>query len=141
MGRVLAVDPGTKHVGLAISDPTGTLATPLPPLPAAPAETLVERLAAAAREHEAGRLIVGLPRNLDGSLGKAGGASRKLAQQLQKATRLPVDLVDERLSSVAAERALIDAGVRRARRKELAHGVAAAIILEGWLQSEAGKNG
>ncbi|HEY8641560.1 MAG TPA: Holliday junction resolvase RuvX [Candidatus Dormibacteraeota bacterium] len=141
MSRVLAVDPGTKHVGLALSDPTGTVATPLAPLPAAPGETLVERLAAAAREHEAARLIVGLPRNMDGSLGEAGRAARLLAQQLQKATRLPVDLVDERLSSVAAERALIGGGVRRARRKELSHGVAAAIILEGWLQSEAGRRG
>ena len=141
MARVLAVDPGTKHVGLALSDPTGTLATPLAPLPAAPRETLVERLAAAAREHEATRLIVGLPRNMDGSLGEAGRAARLLAQQLQKASRLPVDLVDERLSSVAAERTLIGAGVRRARRKELAHGVAAALILEAWLQSEAGRSG
>jgi len=78
---------------------------------------------------------------MDGSLGEAGRAARLLAQQLQKATRLPVDLVDERLSSVAAERALIGGGVRRARRKELSHGVAAAIILEGWLQSEAGRRG
>jgi putative Holliday junction resolvase len=141
LARVLAIDPGTKHVGLALSDPTGTVATPLPPLAAAPSETLVERLAAAAREHDAERLVVGLPRNMDGSLSAAGHAARALAQELQKATRLPVDLVDERLSSVAAERALISGGVRRARRKELAHGVAAAIILEGWLQSEAGRRG
>ena len=141
MARVLAIDPGSKHVGLAISDPTGTVATPLPPLAAAPGATLVERLAAAAREQQAARLVVGLPRNLDGSLGTAGQAARALAQQLGKATRLPVDLVDERLSSVAAERTLIAGGVRRARRKQLAHGVAAALILEAWLQSEAGRRG
>jgi putative pre-16S rRNA nuclease len=139
--RVLAIDPGSKHVGLAISDPTGTVATPLPPLAAAPEATLVERLAAAAREQQAARLVVGLPRNLDGSLGTAGQAARVLSQRLAKATRLPVDLVDERLSSVAAERTLIAGGVRRARRKQLTHGVAAALILEAWLQSEAGRRG
>lgn len=138
---MLAIDPGSKHVGLAISDPTGTIATPLPPLAAEPSATLVERLAAVTREREAERLVVGLPRNLDGSLGSAGQAARTLAQALGKATRLPVDLVDERLSSVAAERTLVGQGVRRARRKELAHGVAAALILEAWLQSEAGRRG
>jgi putative Holliday junction resolvase len=141
MARVLAVDPGSKHVGLALSDPTGTIATPLPPLAAAPAESLVGRLAAVAREHGAERLVVGLPRNMDGSQGVAAQAARTLARELGRATGLKVDLVDERLSSVAAERALVAGGVRRARRKELAHGVAAAIILEGWLQSEAGRRG
>ena len=141
MARVLAVDPGTKHVGLALSDPTGTLATPLPPVPAAPAETLVARLAGLAREHGAERLVVGLPRNMDGSSGAAAHAARVLAGELGKATRLRVELVDERLSSVAAERALVAGGVRRARRKERAHGVAAAIILEGWLQSEGARRG
>jgi putative Holliday junction resolvase len=141
MARVLAVDPGNKHVGLALSDPTGTIATPLPPVPAAPAESLVGRLAAVARERGAERLVVGLPRNMDGSQGEAAQAARTLARELGRATGLQVDLVDERLSSVAAERALVAGGVRRARRKELAHGVAAAIILEGWLQSEAARRG
>ena len=134
MARVLAIDPGSKHVGLAISDPTGTVA-------AAPGATLVERLAAAAREQQAARLVVGLPRNLDGSLGTAGQAARALAQQLGKATRLPVDLVDERLSSVAAERTLIAGGVRRARRPQHAPRGAAALNHEARLQSEAGRRG
>src|ERR1700724_3434751 len=114
----MAVDPGTKHVGLALSDPTGTVATPLPPLPAAPAETLVARLAALAAEQGAERLAGGLPRNMDGSAGEGAHAARMLARELGRATGLKVDLVDERLSSVAAERALVASGVRRARRKQ-----------------------
>lgn len=141
MARVLAVDPGTKHVGLAVSDPTGTIATPLPPVAAAPAGTLAARLAELALQHAAERLVVGLPRNMDGSQGEAARAARSLARELGRATGLRVDLVDERLSSVAAERALVAGGVRRARRKELAHGAAAAIILEGWLQSQAARHG
>jgi putative Holliday junction resolvase len=101
----------------------------------------VARLAGLAAEHGAERLVVGLPRNMDGSSGEAAQAARILARALGRATGLPVDLVDERLSSVAAERALVAGGVRRARRKQLAHGVAAAIILEGWLQSEAARRG
>jgi len=141
MPRVLAIDPGSKHVGLAISDPTGTVATPLPPVAATPDDTLVERLAAVARHQDAARLVVGLPRNLNGTLGVAGQAARVLSQRLARATKLPVDLVDERLTSVAAERILVGGGVRRARRKELAHGLAAALILEAWLQSEAARRG
>src|SRR5690242_3339230 len=110
MGRVLAVDPGSKRVGVAISDPTGTIAQPLSVLPAEPAETLAERLAAVAREHEVTRLVVGLPRRMDGGQGPEALAARALADALRRASGLPVTLVDERLTSVAAERALLAGG-------------------------------
>jgi putative Holliday junction resolvase len=135
MGRVLAVDPGSRRVGVAVSDPTGTIAQPLAAVPAEPAETLAERIAALAREQEATRLVVGLPRRMDGGQGPEAKAARSLAEELRRASGLPVTLVDERLTSVAAERALLAGGASRARRKQLSDQVAAALILQSYLDS------
>ena len=133
-GRVLAVDPGSRRVGLALSDEARLLASPLRTLEAEPASTLSERLAAVAREVGAVELVVGLPRNLDGSSGAAAASARSLADQLKRSTRLPVSLHDERLSSVAAERHLVAQGVRRERRKGLVDQLAATLILESFLE-------
>jgi len=133
-GRVLAVDPGSRRVGLALSDEARLLASPLRTLEAEPASTLSERLAAVAREVGAVELVVGLPRNLDGSSGAAAASARSLADQLKRSTRLPVSLHDERLSSVAAERHLVAQGVRRERRKGLVDQLAATLILEAFLE-------
>jgi len=136
MGRVMAVDPGSRRVGVAVSDPTGTIAQPLSVLPAEPAETLVERLAEVARQQQAARLVVGLPRRMDGGEGPEARAARALAGELRRATGLPVTLVDERLTSVAAERALLAGGASRARRRQLSDQVAAALILQSHLDAE-----
>jgi putative holliday junction resolvase len=136
-GRVLAVDPGSRRVGLALSDESRRLASPLRTLEAEPSETLAERLAAVAREVGAVELVVGLPRNLDGSSGDAARSARSLADQLKRSTRLPVSLIDERLSSVAAERQLIGQGVRREKRKGLVDQLAATLILESFLERPA----
>jgi putative Holliday junction resolvase len=137
MARVLAIDPGSKRVGIAISDPSGTVATPLDWMPAEPANTLVERLALCAREEDAAELVVGLPWRLDGSQGPEARAARELAAELRRATGLPVHLVDERLTSVAAERALLAAGEKRRRRRELSDKVAAALLLQGHLDARS----
>jgi putative Holliday junction resolvase len=133
----MAVDPGSKRVGIAVSDPTGTIAQPLSTVSAEPAATLVERLAALAREQDASRLVVGLPRRLDGGQGPEALAARALADDLRRATGLPVAMVDERLTSVAAERALLASGASRARRRQLSDQVAAALILQSHLDAEA----
>jgi putative holliday junction resolvase len=135
MARVLGVDPGTRRIGIAVSDPTGTVARPLTWISAEPQATLVERLAQLAREQEAEELAVGLPWRMDGSQGPEAHAARQLALALRRATGLPVALVDERLTSIAAERALIAAGERRERRRKLSDQVAAALILQGHLDS------
>jgi putative Holliday junction resolvase len=134
----MAVDPGSRRVGVAISDPGGTIAAPLTSLPAEPAETLVTRLLALAREQGARSLVVGLPRRLDGSQGPEARAARALAEELRRSSGLPVTMVDERLTSVAAERALLATGTRRARRRELSDRVAAALILQSHLDRQAG---
>ena len=133
-GRVLAVDPGSRRVGLALSDEARLLASPLRTLDAEPMATLSERLAAVVREVGAVELVVGLPRNLDGSSGEAAASARSLAEQLKRSTRLPVSLQDERLSSVAAERHLVGQGVRREKRKALVDQLAATLILESFLE-------
>ena len=131
--RILAVDPGTKRVGLALSDPTATIASALPALEAEPPETLADRLAGVASLQHAERLVVGLPLNLDGTRGPAASAAERLASDLRRTTRLPVETVDERLTTAAAERSLLEGGVKRVRRKQAVDGVAAALLLQGYL--------
>ncbi len=128
--RVLAVDPGSKRVGIALSDPTGTIAQARPSVPAEPHDTLAARLAAIADENGAARIVVGVPRRLDGSAGPEAKAARELATALHDASGLPVELWDERLTTVAAERALISGGVKRGKRREMIDGVAAALLLQ-----------
>jgi putative Holliday junction resolvase len=130
---VLAVDPGTKRVGVAVSDPTGTIAQALATVQAEPRDTLATRLSQIAADQEAKRIVVGLPRRLDGSYGPEAKSARELADELRKASRLPVELVDERLTTVAAERSLIAGGVRRAKRKLSVDRVAATLLLQSHL--------
>jgi len=131
--RILAVDPGSKQVGLAISDPTGTIATALPTLPATPADTLPERIATAAAGQAADRIIIGLPLPLDGSRGPEAAAAERLATGVRKASGLPVQMVDERLTTAAAERSLIEGGMRREKRRASIDRIAAVILLQGHL--------
>ena len=135
MGRVLAVDPGRKRVGIALSDPGATIAQPLTALPANPLESLAERLVELARQHDATELVVGLPRRMDGALGPEALDAKALAARLRRLSGLRVTLVDERLTSVAAERALLATGTKRARRRQLSDQVAAALILQAYLDS------
>jgi putative Holliday junction resolvase len=131
--RILAVDPGTKRVGLALSDPSGTIATALATVEAEPSSTLAARLAAIAKEHEAERVIVGLPRRLDGSRGPEAASAERLAAEIRAAVRLPVETVDERLTTAAAERSLIEGGVSREKRRQAIDRVAATILLQSHL--------
>jgi putative holliday junction resolvase len=130
--RVLAIDPGTKWVGLAVSDESGLIAQPLGDEPAEPAGSLPARLAEKARALHAARVVVGLPVRLDGTQGPEAKSARQLAAGLREAG-LKVELIDERLTSAAAERSLLEAGLRRERRKKMAHRVSAALILQSYL--------
>jgi putative Holliday junction resolvase len=134
--RVMAVDPGSKRVGLALSDPTGTIAQALPTVPAEPTDTLASRLAEIAQAQEARRIVVGLPLRLDGTHGPEAAAARRLAHGIRQASRLPVEMVDERLTTAEAERSLIAGGMRRAKRRVSIDGVAATLLLQGHLDSK-----
>ncbi len=120
-------------MGLALSDPTATIAQALTTVPAEPAATLPARLTQIARAHEAARIVVGLPRRLDGSRGPEAVAAQDLANAIRKESGLPVELVDERLTTVAAERSLIAGGVRREKRRLTVDRVAATLMLQAHL--------
>lgn len=132
LARVLGVDVGTVRVGLALSDPARMVATPLATLPAG--EDLPARLAAVAGEHACDTVVVGLPRALSGRDTASTRMARDLATRLGE-TGLDVELWDERLSSVEAERVLLAAGRRRTKRRTQRDQIAAAIILQGWLDA------
>lgn len=131
--RILAIDPGSKRVGLALSDPTATIAQALATVTAEPAASLAARLTQIAKANEAARIIVGLPRRLDGSRGPEANAAQALADAIRKESGLPVEMVDERLTTVAAERSLIAAGVRRDKRRLSVDRVAATLMLQSHL--------
>ena len=131
--RILAVDPGSKRVGLALSDPTATIAQALATVPAEPSSSLARRILEIARTNDAARIVVGLPKRLDGSRGPEAMAAQTLAGALRKESGLPVELVDERLTTVAAERSLIAAGVRRDKRRLSVDRVAATLMLQAHL--------
>jgi putative Holliday junction resolvase len=131
--RILAVDPGSKRVGIAVSDPSATIAQALPTVPAEPAATLASRLTEIAKAQDARRIVVGLPLRLDGRHGPEAKAAQELADRLRDESGLPVELVDERLTTAAAERSLIEGGVRREKRRLSIDGVAATLLLQGHL--------
>lgn len=132
---MLGVDVGTVRVGLALSDAGGIIATPLSTLPGSddPAD-VAARIVAAAAEHACDTVVVGLPRALSGRDTASTTQARAVADAVA-AAGLEVALWDERLSSVEAERTLIDAGRRRAQRRDERDRVAAALILQGWLDA------
>ncbi len=127
----MGVDPGTRRIGVAVSDELGMLARGVATLAATGAE--VEELAALARSLEVERIVVGLPRHMNGSEGERAMAARQLAENLASRTGLPVILWDERLTTKGAERMLIDADVPRARRRRIIDQQAAQWILQSYL--------
>ncbi|HEY0409431.1 MAG TPA: Holliday junction resolvase RuvX [Candidatus Dormibacteraeota bacterium] len=133
-GVTLGLDAGSVRVGLAATDPTATIASPVATLPRRDRE-LWNRVREEARVRGAERVVVGLPLRLDGTEGDAAAAARALADEASRQTGLPVEMWDERLSSVAAERALLESGMRRERRRETIDAVAAAIMLQAWLDA------
>lgn len=135
-GRVLAVDPGTVRVGLAVSDPLGITAQPLEVVPAVEA---VARIAAICGELGVEEVIVGLPVTEQGEEGESARMARELVQELEEATGLPVTAIDERYTSRMAESTMVEAGVRRRRRRGSVDKVAAAVLLRGYLDAGDGR--
>jgi putative Holliday junction resolvase len=138
-GRVLALDVGTRRLGVAVSDPTGTVASPLATVPRrTPAED-ARTIAALADEQAAATVVVGLPVTLAGREGPAATTVRAyLAELAPLLPGLAFELVDERLSTAAAERALVGGGVRRRHRRQVVDQVAASVFLQTWLDRRRG---
>jgi putative holliday junction resolvase len=133
MGRILAIDYGTVRIGLALSDPSGFLAQSLDVLKRRSDDDAIMRIAEIAREREASEMVVGLPLNMNGSEGEKADICRAFAAKLEERTGLPVHLFDERLTTVAAQRTLIEQDVRRSKRKQVVDAVAATVLLQTYL--------
>jgi putative Holliday junction resolvase len=130
VSRVIGLDYGTVRVGIAMSDPLRITAQPLEVVPTAAALDRVRELAG---EYEVGEVVVGLPRSLSGGEGASAAAARSFADEVGAATGLTVNLVDERFTTHTAERALLEAGTKRALRRKVVDKVAAAVILQHFL--------
>ena len=131
--RLIGIDLGTKTIGLALSDVTRTIATPLETIKRVKFTPDVARLLAIAEAHTVAGFVLGLPVNLDGTEGPRAQATRAFARNLSRLTSIPILLWDERLSTAAAERTLLEADTSRRRRAEVIDKMAAGIILQGAL--------
>jgi putative Holliday junction resolvase len=134
--RILALDHGSKRIGVAISDETRTIAQPLEFIPAGPFASFLERLKQLIREKEADLILIGLPRNMDGSYGPAAEKVQTFVGVLANAITIPIQTWDERLTSAQANRVLIQGGARRDKRKQKVDQMAAAILLQSYLDSK-----
>ena len=135
--RILAIDHGTRRMGIAISDELKTLAQPIEFIPAEPFAEFLDRLKTLLKEKEVELVLVGMPRNMDGSYGPAALKVQDFVAALKIALTVPIKTWDERLTSVQANRFLIGAEVRRDKRKEKVDKAAAAILLQSYLDSLA----
>ena len=133
--RVLAIDHGTKRMGIALSDETATIAQPLEFIPAEPFADFLARLKQLLTEKQVDQILIGMPRNMDGSYGPAALKVQEFVAVLKETIGIPIKTWDERLTSAQANRMLIQAEVRRDKRKQRVDAAAAAILLQSYLDS------
>jgi len=136
--RVLGIDLGSKRIGIALSDRSGTIASPL---------LVLQRTGSTKEDHDNIRLlveeeeceavVVGLPLSMDGSVGKAASAAIAEAKQLATVVNVPVSTYDERLTTVSADRAMIEAKMNAQARRRVVDKIAAAVMLQSWLDRQA----
>ena len=136
--RILGIDYGDRRIGLALSDLTGTLVGRAWTLHEWDLDRAVDTISAVVKENEVGTLVLGLPKNMDGSEGPRAEKSRLVAERLTEATGLDVVLWDERRSSVEAHAILHANGRKEKKHRERVDAVAASLILEGYLGSAGG---
>lgn len=133
MTRYLGIDFGTKRIGVAVSDELGLTAQPLPTLEPSTDEAAVRAIRELMNEYDVIEVVMGLPKNMNGTLGPAAERVLAFARQLEESVPVKVTMWDERLTSLAAERLLIEADLSRAKRKRRVDQMAAALILQGFL--------
>lgn len=133
--RILALDHGVKRIGIAISDELNLIAQPIEFVPAVPFDSFLARLRELIQDREVELILVGMPRNMNGSYGPAAQKVQEFVAELQTAVQVPIKTWDERLTTVQANRLLIEANVRRQARKEKVDKMAAAILLQSYLDA------
>jgi len=133
--RNLGLDIGEKRIGVAVSDADGILATPLTTINRDDDEMSIEAIFELVQQHQVERIVVGLPYSLDGRAGKEVEKVKAFISKFPECGGISVEMWDERLSTVAAERLMINAGKKRSKRKAQCDAAAAALILQGFLDS------
>ncbi|AGL02081.1 Holliday junction resolvase RuvX [Desulfoscipio gibsoniae] len=137
--RIMGIDFGDRKIGIAVSDLLGWTAQGVDTIVRqAGLEKDLDKIKAIAQKYEVEKIVVGLPRNMDGTTGAQGAKVLAFADQVHRHLGLPVETWDERLSTVAAERLLISADVSRSKRRKVIDKMAASIILQGYLDAHAG---
>ena len=131
--RIMAIDYGDAHTGVAISDPTGLLAGTTTTVNSRKAEVVLEELVKLIRLHGVDELVMGLPKNMDGTEGPRAELYRDFARRLEEASGMEVKLWDERRTTIDAHHILFEAGKNAKKRKKTVDAVAASLILEGYL--------
>lgn len=135
MPRIMALDVGESTLGIALSDPLGLTAQPLTTIRRVGPRKDLKALSELINRHEVDKIVVGLPLRLQGDAGPAAMETMSFVQRLEKSLVVPIVTWDERLTTVQAERALLEADVSRRRRKQIIDSVAAALILQSYLDS------
>lgn len=136
--RIMALDLGSRTIGVAVSDMTGLIASGVETIHRTSPERDFSRLGELFREWDAGEIVLGYPKNMNGTIGERAKVSESFAAELkQRFPGIPVVLWDERLSTVAAEKVLIDADLQRKKRRKVIDMMAAVVILQNYLDSRA----
>lgn len=131
--RIMALDLGTKRVGVALSDELHITANGLTVLDRKPHAKFLEKIGELVKEHEVGLIVLGMPTRMDGTFGPESQRTMAMVYELKKHIGIEIDTLDERLSTVAAERVLLEADVSRKKRKQVIDKVAATYILQNYL--------
>ena len=134
--RILGLDYGTVRVGVAISDPDAIIAQPKGFILAEPKKNFLAEIEKICSDLKVGKIVIGLPLHMSGEEGESAVAARKLGAAIQNQINIPIMFIDERLSTVSAEKALMEANVKGQKKKEKVDSVAAAIILQNYLDRE-----
>jgi putative Holliday junction resolvase len=137
--RSMGLDVGDKTIGIAVSDELGWTAQGVEVIRRTTRAKDLERLKELIQQFNVNQLVVGLPKNMNGSIGPRAEMCQAFAEELRQHLALPVDLWDERLTTMAADRTLIEANVSRKKRKQVVDKMAAALILQGYMDAQAKK--
>lgn len=141
--RAMAIDYGERRIGVAITDATGSIALPLETIRNTPRRDgsvgagALDRIAELVEFHQVTRIVIGLPLHMDGRIGDQAKASRRFGDRVTERTGIPIEYLDERLSSLEAERVLERGGVRSKERRGKVDPIAASLILQTWLGRRA----
>ncbi|MDO3409033.1 Holliday junction resolvase RuvX [Saccharibacillus sp. CPCC 101409] len=137
--RLLGLDYGDRRIGVAVSDAFGWTAQGIETVQRREDGSHMQRIAELAALHEVGEIVVGLPKNMNGTIGPRGELCIEFAETLKELLGLPVHLWDERLTTVSAERTLLEADVSRKKRKQVVDKIAAGLILQNYLDSKSNR--